>query len=191
MAHKPHRTDATRAPMRSHASFCCCWSRHVCTKENADHLFWIVMDKAKQLIVSPRPGAPHHPGQLLKPPMKKAAVKKAAAKKPQRETWLPTPRRADAGRNSHLEQSRGRKAGPSRLGRRPGSATCRAECAAPCHLREVASALLHLKPHEAMESAQCLYEKGFLSYPRTDSSTYSIDFDVYKLLDRRCNFTIC
>ena len=133
MAHKPHQTDATRAPMLSHASFCCCWSKHVCTKENADHLFWIVMDKAKQLIVSPRPGAPHHPGQLLKPPMKKAAVKKAAAKKPQRETWLPTPRRADAGRNSQLEQWRGRKAGPSRLGRRPGSATCRAECAAPCH----------------------------------------------------------
>ena len=70
-------------------------------------------------------------------------------------------------------------------------AFCAAPCQAPCHLREVGSALLHLKPHEAMESAQCLYEKGFLSYPRTDSSTYSIDFDVYKLLDRRCNFTIC
>ena len=46
------------------------------------------MDKAKQLIVSPRPDAPHHPGQLLKPPMKKAAVKKAAAKKPQRKTSM-------------------------------------------------------------------------------------------------------
>ena len=38
-------------------------------------------------------------------------------------------RRADAGRN----ERRPGKAGPPRPGRRPGSATCRAECAAPCH----------------------------------------------------------
>lgn len=35
-----------------------------------------------------------------------------------------------------------------------------------------------------MESAQMLYEQGLSSYPRSDSSTYSEDFDIDALLDR-------
>jgi len=43
-------------------------------------------------------------------------------------------------------------------------------------MQQVASNVLHYSPKETMRISQLLYEKGFITYMRTDSETYSDDF---------------
>jgi len=43
-------------------------------------------------------------------------------------------------------------------------------------IQQVASNVLHYSPKETMRLSQMLYEKGYITYMRTDSKTYSDDF---------------
>lgn len=43
-------------------------------------------------------------------------------------------------------------------------------------MQQKASNVLHISPKRTMRLAQTLYEKGFITYMRTDSKTYSADF---------------
>ena len=45
-------------------------------------------------------------------------------------------------------------------------------------LLKLASSVLGLSPHRAMQVAEDLYTAGFISYPRTESTRYPTGFDV-------------
>ncbi len=52
-------------------------------------------------------------------------------------------------------------------------------------LQKAGSRLLHLAPKRVLELAEGLYNKGFLSYPRTETDQYDKDFDFDSLIDKQ------
>ncbi|KAH3764837.1 DNA topoisomerase 3-beta-1 [Pelomyxa schiedti] len=54
-------------------------------------------------------------------------------------------------------------------------------------LLKIASRQLHMSPHHTMNIAEHLYIQGFISYPRTESSKYSPNFDLRGTLKTQKN----
>ncbi|PWN47952.1 prokaryotic type I DNA topoisomerase [Violaceomyces palustris] len=52
-------------------------------------------------------------------------------------------------------------------------------------LQKCASRLLHLAPKRILDIAETLYQKGFLSYPRTETDQYDKDFDFQTLIAKQ------
>ncbi|KDN47556.1 prokaryotic type I DNA topoisomerase [Tilletiaria anomala UBC 951] len=52
-------------------------------------------------------------------------------------------------------------------------------------LQKAGSRLLHLAPKKVLDIAEALYNKGFLSYPRTETDTYDKDFDFHSLIEKQ------
>ncbi|TIC69335.1 prokaryotic type I DNA topoisomerase [Wallemia mellicola] len=54
-------------------------------------------------------------------------------------------------------------------------------------LQKSGSRLLKLSPKEVLHIAEKLYQKGFLSYPRTETDQYDPSFDFHSLIDKQAN----
>eukprot|EP01130_Rhizamoeba_saxonica_P013804 TRINITY_DN5929_c0_g1_i1.p1 TRINITY_DN5929_c0_g1~~TRINITY_DN5929_c0_g1_i1.p1 ORF type:complete len:835 (+),score=135.02 TRINITY_DN5929_c0_g1_i1:53-2506(+) len=52
------------------------------------------------------------------------------------------------------------------------------------HLLKVASQFLNVSPHTAMDVAQSLYMRGYITYPRTESTKYNPNFNVHGILSQ-------
>ncbi|CAD7964936.1 unnamed protein product [Amoebophrya sp. A120] len=55
---------------------------------------------------------------------------------------------------------------------------------------KLASSLLNIGPHEAMREAETLYLRGYLTYPRTETTAYPKTFDFDSLIQRQANSTL-
>ncbi|WVO16515.1 hypothetical protein L204_104193 [Cryptococcus depauperatus] len=54
-------------------------------------------------------------------------------------------------------------------------------------LQQSGSRLLHMTPKKVLDLAEKLYQKGFLSYPRTETDQYDFEFDFQSLLRKQTN----
>ena len=50
-------------------------------------------------------------------------------------------------------------------------------------LLKVASSAFGVSSHHAMKTAESLYLSGYISYPRTESTTYSSNFNFVEILE--------
>ena len=51
---------------------------------------------------------------------------------------------------------------------------------------KVASKTYNMAAHDTMKTAEQLYLRGFITYPRTESTTYSVNFNFTEILQEHC-----
>ena len=54
-------------------------------------------------------------------------------------------------------------------------------------MQQLASRLLHISPDKCMEEAEKLYQKGILSYPRTETEVFNRNMDLRELVQQQAN----